>query len=227
MKKFIALLCLIFFINPPKIVIASEQAYSRVMTTNTGFYSDANGNYLKFNLPYTYYVKIIEIGDIYTKVSFMETGVCPMLSGYIKTVDIIGVNYVPLNPYPIITLTAIKDDILFGDYELSNTKLAVYANTTATYYGEISSPQGENLIYVYCNGYLGYVRKSAFAPFEIPLNPDYEKEEELETSPNTPTDKKTQNMQILIIAGISIVVVSFVYVIFKPNAKRITENEED
>ena len=231
MKKFIAIILSIILLNitQPNKVLAQNYTYSRVLTNTTGFYSDAGGNYLKFYLPYGYFVKILEVGPTYTKVSYMnDNAQFPFLTGYIKTVDLIPREDTPLTPYPLLNLTVISDEVLFSDINLTNSKIGVYANTLAVFYGQAKSPNDEELVYVYCNGYLGYMRKSCFAPFTVPDHPEpvisNSYQEELSSSQTKSSTAQTDNLQILIVAGISIIVVSIVYLIFRPGEKKIREN---
>ncbi len=232
MKKFIAIILSILIISvQPVSVKASVYTYSRVLTEDTGFYSDAGGNYLKFYLPYGYFVKIIEVGSIYTKVNYMnDNAQFPFLTGYVKTVDLIPREDVPITPYPLLNLTVISDDVLFSDISLTVSKVGVYANTLAVYYGEVTTESEEPLVYVYCNGYLGYMRKSCFAPFTLPPHPEPIITQPDSTSSysqhqNKPKTNGTDNLQILIVAGISVIVVSIVYLIFRPGERRIKEND--
>lgn len=205
----------------------TEPKYSRVLTTTTAFYSDSGGNNLKFYLPYGYYVKIIEVGTIYSKVTYMnENSQFPFLTGFIKTLDLITQDTIPITPYPLISLTVITDDVLFTDSNLINSKIGVYQNTLAVYYGEITNQNEVPLVYVFCNGYLGYMRKSCFAPFVVPTHPTpIEQPNEPTTSepPKPENSNSIENLQILIVAGISVIVVSIVYFIFRPNGKRVKE----
>ena len=229
MKAFLCILLCVVITNsyPLQKVYAQEElsGYSRVLTTDTAFYSDSGGKNLKFYLPYGYYVKVIAIGSSYTKVSYQtDNSHFPLLTGYVKTLDLIFQEETPITPYPLVSLTVLEDDILFSDYTLTSSKIAVYENSIAVYYGEITFNQ-EQLVYVYCNGYLGYMRKSCFAPFTIPPHPEPIKNA---NSSNSQTEKqstneKAENLQILIVAGVSVIVVSFVYFIFKPNGKRVKE----
>ena len=102
----------------------------------------------------------------------------------------------------------------------------------AVYYGEVTNESDEKLVYVYCNGYLGYMRKSCFAPFNLPSHPEPIFSSSSTSSSNNQTQTKTQNnktdnLQILIVAGISVIVVSIVYLIFRPGEKRITKPDYD
>ncbi len=236
MKKFIAIILSIFLlsISPTSVhATTTDYTYSRVLTLDTGFYSDAGGNYLKFYLPYGYFVKIIEVGSTYTKVGYMfDNSQFPMLTGYIKTVDLIPQYDIPLSPYPLLNLTVISDDVLFADSSLTISKIGVYSNSLAVYYGEISTGDTP-LVYVYCNGYLGYMRKSCFAPFSVPAHPEpiIQNSSTSGQSSSTIQEKSntnsTDNLQILIVAGISVIVVSIVYLVFRPGEKRVKENSFD
>ncbi len=232
MKKFIAIILSIFLISLQTDTVNAQSVYtySRVMTEDTGFYSDAGGSYLKFYLPYGYFVKILEVGSTYTKVNYMnDNAQFPFLTGYIKTVDLIPREDVPVTPYPLLNLTVISDDVLFADISLTVSKVGVYANTLAIYYGEVVSETDEPLVYVYCNGYLGYMRKSCFAPFIVPSHPEPIQSSSFEdshfsSSHSKPQTNSTDNLQILIVAGISVIVVSIVYLIFRPGEKRIKDD---
>ena len=220
MKKIILGIFLVVIALTPCSVKAQEQVYSRALTTDTGFYSDQNGTYLKFYLPYGYYVKILENGSFYTKVMYMnENSAFPTLTGYIKNVDVITCDYIPSTPYPMLYVTLCEDEVLFSDSQLNVSKVGVYAETSAVYYGEITNSVGVELVYVYCNGYLGYVRKSAFYPFEVPKNP--QPIEQVSASSPTQSKKSGGNeLQLLVVAGISVIVVTFVYMIFRPGEKK-------
>ncbi len=221
---------LIFGFFPTKTAKAQETylGYSRVLTNDTGFYSDSAGKNLKFYLPYGYFVKILEMGHTYTKVSYQnETSHFPYLTGYIKTLDLISYENTPVTPYPLISLTVLSDDVLFSDSNLQSSKVGVYANTLAIYYGELSTDK-EDVVYVYCEGYLGYMRKSCFAPFSVPTHPEpipSEKQEDITSQIKGQNTKSNQveNLQILIVASVSVIVVSFVYLIFRPSGKRVKE----
>jgi len=229
MKAIISLLlslALTLNATPHKVLAQKESlGYSRVLTTDTAFYSDMAGRNLKFYLPYGYYVKIEEIGATYTKVSYMfENSHFPFLTGYIKTLDLIPKEVTPVSPFPLLSLTVCSDDVLFADSYLQNSKVAVYADSLAVYYGEITQNQ-EELVYVFCNGYLGYMRKNCFAPYIVPPHPEPIETPNISQNSSSSNSKiKTNNLQIFIVAGISVIVVSFVYFIFKPNGKRIKEN---
>ncbi len=222
MKKFIAVFLIYIFCvfpSPENALAVENRVYSRALTYTTGFYSDMNGAYLKFYVPYGYYVKVLERGDDYSKVSYMpENASFPILIGYVKTVDLI-ISDTPSSPYPLLYVSVVSDEVLFSDSSLAFSKAAVYSGSLALYYGELLSPTDEELVYVYCNGYLGYMRKNAFAPFNVPDNP-----EPLPSSPQQSYSEKknssSSSLQILIVALISVAVAVIVYVLFRPSDKR-------
>lgn len=231
MKKFIAIIVSIFFLSTSASVVYAEDGYcgySRILTADTGFYSDMNGSYLKFYLPYGYYVKVLEVGSAYTKVSYMnETSQFPFLTGYVRTVDLITTDKIPVSPYPLLSITVISDDVLFSDSMLTYSKVGVYANSLAVYYGEIKNANDEELVYVYCNGYLGYMRKTAFAPFVVPSHPDPIQTSYRDSEKVSVVKQKNSSMQILVVAGISITVVAIVYFLFRPSDKKRIEREDE
>lgn len=231
MRKFIAVLelfifCLLLSFRSSPAFAESNRAYSRALTHTTGFYSDYNGAYLKFYIPYGYYVRVLEVNGDYAKVSYMpENSTFPVLTGYVKTVDLIISDTVPASPYPLLYITVDTDDVLFSDSSLSVSKAGIYSGSLALYYGEISSPSGEELVYVYVNGYLGYMRKNSFSLFTVPENPEPLPSSSSYSAPTSvKNDKSASSLQILLVALISVAVAIIVYVLFRPTDKRDYED---
>lgn len=226
MRKFIAVLelfvfCIFLSFRSSPAVAESSRTYSRALTYDTGFYSDFNGTSLKFYLPYGYYVRVLEINGDYSKVSYMpENSSFPVLTGYIKTVDLIVSDSTPSSPFPLLYITVSEDDVLFSDSSLNVSRAGIYSGSLALYYGEITSKTGEELVYVYCNGYLGYMRKTSFSPFTVPANPDPLPSSSSFSSSASVNNKSASSLQILVVALISVAVAIIVYVLFRPTDKR-------
>lgn len=238
MKRILSLTIAIYLSCIPLCVKANAESprYGRILTESVGLYSD-RGEDMKFFIPYSYYVKILSIGEIYTKVSYgYEDSKCPILTGYIRNVDLNLIDYIPTSPYAVITLTVISDGVLFNDSDLSFQKIGVCSGSQVYYYGSAYSQDGEDLCYVCYDGYLGYMRTSCFSPFSVKLNPDpiespddEESQSANEPARKTPSFFRSDTMQIMIIACISIVAISIVYLLFKPQDTRMKSkaNEDD
>ena len=242
--KLFLILNLIFFalISPPtsslsrysptftkfNVAFASETKWARVLDENTPFYSDSACTMVKFYLPYTYFVKVINIGDDVTRVIYMDgQSTLPQREGYIKTCDLHIFDGIPTNPYPQVGIKITADEILFADSNKKYPKTVLTQGEEATYYGELTV-DNEKFCYVYCNGYIGYVRKSAFAPFELPLH-------EIPIKTATPEDSLTSEiiqldsevnvqsvtaldstMKIVIIIAVAVTCISVIYLLFRP-----------
>jgi len=214
----------------------SDVKYSRILNETTAFYDESKE--ILFYLPYSYYVKVISVGSTYTSVSYQGgNGIIPVIEGYIKTENLNIVKVTPSNPYPDTTVMTKSADTLFSDSDLSLPKTIISSKSSAYYYGKKTDTSGEDLIYVYCNKYIGYMRKSAFGTFTLALNSD-----PIETdSGNSESDKESESvvkntlgdsLQIFIIVGISVIAISIVYLLFRPSGKVKDEviskyNEED
>ena len=206
-------------------VNASEASWARIINDQTPFFSDINCTMIKFYLPKSYFVKILQLGDDATRVIYMDSDLkIPSREGYIKTCDLLIFEQPVYNPYPNITLKITADEILFADSNKNYPKTILSYGDSGLLYGTLII-NGENFCYVYANGYIGYVRRSAFAPFEIPmheipLSTQNSSEESEDSSPTTPQTNDTNSidstLKIVIIVAISITCLSVIYLLFKP-----------
>ncbi len=210
------------------VAFASDGEWARVLNDNTPFYSDSACKMIKFYLPYTYFVKVINIGDDVTRVIYMDgQSTLPQREGYIKTCDLHIFDGIPTNPYPQVGIKITADEILFADSNKKYPKTVLTNGDEAIYYGELTI-DNEKFCYVYCNGYIGYVRKNAFAPFEVPLH-------EIPIKTATPEDSLTSEviqeesdvnvqsvtamdstMRIVIIIAVAVTCISVIYLLFRP-----------
>ncbi len=231
--KFTIIFILVFFVIPPhtqknnnQIVKADEITWARIVNDQTAFYSDMACTMIKFYIPKSYFVKVLQIGDDSTRVIYMDNdSTIPSREGYLKTCDLLIFEDAVYNPYPNFSVKITADEILFADSNKNYPKTVLSYGDTALIYGTLSIA-GENFCYVYSNGYIGYVRRSAFAPFEIPLHeiplvkPDSNNQTENITS-NSQTDPSPDasidsTMKIVIIIALSITCLSVIYLLFKP-----------
>ncbi len=240
MKKLLFIIIILAVLLPfsytPKLTSAQNYSYSRILDEHTEFFSDKDGKNFKFYLPYSYYVKVIKEGAQYSLVGFgYEDGLYPFLTGYVKTVDLNVVQDTPTYPYPKSIICANCDGVIFKDTNLYYPITAVYQTTDVYMYGTSFTEDGEEVYYVYGCGYFGYVKKEVFPDFELKPHPDPIVEEtigsadfsdSLEFATNGCNDNF--NVQIVIIAGISVVAISLVYLLFRPADTRSTAiSEED
>ncbi len=188
MKKFIlAVLPLFYFILlcfPPTVrADASSHGYACVLSDETYFYSSENADGGLFILPRTYYVKVLEIKNPYTKVEYLTDGATTRkLVGYCKTAELTFVDYVPQTPYLYhffdVTYTA-EHTGGSGDGFLNTVTL------TCAYYGDYFVGSTA-YAYVLQNDGFGYVPRPASLTY--PENTEYAER-------NAPTDKPSDGAE--------------------------------
>jgi hypothetical protein len=139
-----------------------------------------------------------------------------------------------LSSTAIIKVSTDTTDILFNDLTLKNPYFNVNKNEILYYYGD--AVNGDTVLcYVYYGNKLGYIDKSCLNPFTITPNLDpYDTETPDISNPiETPDINSTQkinlgeNLQIIIIVGISIVSISVVYFLFKPQKFKTSEEQNE
>lgn len=239
LKKIISFLFLILYllVLMPKVkVLASQNTYARILTKNAIVYQDVNLIEPLFVVPYTYYVKIEEeLGSI-TKVSYGDENLnYPKIIGYIESESLTIVDYIPTNPYYVIKVSTDTQEILFNDIEQKNPYFNVPKNEVMYYLGEIEF-QDNVLCYVYYSKKLGYLDKTCLNPFTITENqdklPNLNTEPDVEIEEN-PKDQNSEvlflgdNLQLIIIVGISIISISVVYFLFKPERNKINDEQNE
>lgn len=232
---FIAVISSIIILPKPK-VLAEEGAYMRVLQSDAIIYHDVNLEEPIFEVPLTYYVKVESRLGNSVKVSYGDGSKdCPIIIGYMDICCLTEIDYEPTSPFFIIKVSTDVSDILFNDVELKTPYFNVPKNEVMYYLGEINSGD-KVLCYVYYSKKLGYVDKTCFNPFTITPNPDKVKEETPETpsidentnSDNTATTFQVgENLQLLIIIGISVVSISVVYFLFKPQKNKTGDEQNE
>ena len=232
--KLVIILMLIFFNiiakTPAKKGNAQNQ-YARVLSENTQFFANPDCTIAKFELPYGYFIRIIQTGETSTKISYMDDDDnVPKQIGYVKTSDLYLFDSLPSSPYLCLEISLKSDEILFADSKIQQPKSVLTQGTTARYYGEITH-NGEQLCYVYANGFIGYVRKSGFTaftipPHEIPITEPNQPEQEssvaesglvLNEHKQTATLTVDEPLKTVIVIAVCIICLSVVYLIFKPS----------
>lgn len=242
MKSFInfavltALLTIMFIYPSNNKVLAQSSQYMRVLSDGAIIYSDGDLNEPMFEIPKTYYVKVESKISSTVKVSYGDGSKdCPVIIGYMNEADLSPALIEPTAPFSIIKVSTDTSDILFNDVELKTPYFNLPKNEIMYYYGEIESGD-KVLCYVYYSKKLGYVDKTCLNPFSVTPNPDpIEIEEE-----TPPTDQSTnneqptvstfplgENLQLIIIIGISVVSISVVYFLFKPQKNRVSDEQNE
>lgn len=211
--------------NQTQLVNASDTVWARIINEQTPFFSDIACSMIKFYIPKSYFVKVIEVNSDSTRVIYMDNDLkVPSREGYIKTCDLLIYNQEVYNPYLNLSLKITSDEILFADTNKTYPKTILSYGDNALLYGTLTI-NGENFCYVYANGYIGYVRRSAFAPFEIPMHEiplsnkissEESEDSSILTEPTNTNSSIDSTMKIVIIVAISITCLSVIYLLFKP-----------
>lgn len=211
-----------------------SESYYRVLNENVFIYSTSNFDKALFKIPYSYYVKVESInGNVARVVYGSDQDTYPVIMGYMKVEELSTSQITPLNPFAIIKVSTAVSDILFNDVDRKKAYFNVPKETFMIYYGEVLDENSNPLCMVYCNNKLGYIDKNCLNPYNVPLNTDAIPTPDSE-EPSTPTDTTVneppsaflgENLQIVIIVGISIVCISVVYALFKPTNNKTNKNE--
>ncbi len=192
MKRFIippliAIITLSSFLPFALIYAKAESGkYLRVITEDTAFYKSTDDNVPLFYLPYTYYVKPLNVVGIYTHVECYGHGGTAALDGYVLTDQLFDDGLTVINPCVVLELTTATTAVLYKDSGLTEPVQYLFAERKLKYYGSLN--YGEQMIY-YCsyNNRLGYVKESDVYPFSIANHPN-----ELTFLPKDPPEKTDQ-----------------------------------
>lgn len=164
--------------------IPTQGSYACILEESF-FYSVPDDSSGLFLLPQTYYVRLLEYGNEYSKIEYQtDDGRVRKLVGYAKTAQLTFVDYVPVNPY------------LFYAFDVTYTLDTAYGvsssfldqiTMTCIYYGDYRIGS-KNYCYVLRDGQFGYVPKPVSFVFEP--NAEYEeylKSLEASASVSTPS----------------------------------------
>lgn len=239
-KKIIIPFLIIFviFTNFNYSVIATNAEtveYAQAVTDDCAFYSDASLKIVKFILPYSYFVKIISVGAEASRVIYYSEDLsCPPAEGYVKNVCL---NFVEksqnvLNFPPIITLKT--DEVIFGDAKLSSPKAVITEGSSAKFYGELKI-EGTVYLYVYVNGFIGYVRKDGFNNYEVIKNEILLKPEDDDKSDvvsffeseDNKDYKKLDTAEIIVVAVIIVTSLTLIVFAVKSTSKNTYKRLDD
>ena len=185
-------------------------------------------------MPYSYYVKILSVGTTAVKVEYKgESALRPSVKGYIKVEDL-NLSSEPTAPYPSVTFSIGGSCLLYKDTNLTYAE-TIAENSSIDFYGTTVLKGDKEYVYGYVttlsgDDYMGFIEKSSINYFAVPRLPvevdKPESEEESETvseQPKKADNSLGDNLQIVIIIGISVVAVSIVYLLFRPAPERAKE----
>ncbi len=161
-------LCTSVSVKPAK----ANSEYLRIITEDTPFYSDPAGTNLLFNLPYTYYVRVLERGELLSHVECYGSGGVVAIDGYVPTLMLFEDGLPVQSPYLNKEITTLSTAVLYSDKNLTAPLQYIFSSRALKYYGQITALDGSVLFYVGYNNKLGYVEESAVLPFEVPLHPN-------------------------------------------------------
>lgn len=171
-KRAIALALLILTAFPPYSVPARADggdAFLRVIDETTPFYSDAETKDFLFYLPYTYYVRVLSENDGIAHAEIGGNGI--KLDGFVPIDALFDDGLSVENPYPEITVTTVKNAVLYDDLKLSTPVMYVFQSRNLKYFGAVTG--GDEVVYfVSYNDHLGYVKESDVSPFTVPFHPN-------------------------------------------------------
>lgn len=155
-------------IKPARAEVKSE--YLRVITEDTPFYEDKSEDAPLFYLPYTYYVKVKEYGEVFTRVEYAAEGFA--IDGYVPTDKLFDDGLEVQNPFPQITVLTASTATLYSSAETTFSVQYIFGGRTLYFYGTNFSPQGKTLYYVAYNDRLGYVKEEDLVPFTLSYHPN-------------------------------------------------------
>lgn len=148
----------------------TKSEFLRVITEDTPFYADKTADTPLFYLPYTYYVRVKDYGEVFTHVEYGNGGAA--LDGYVPTDKLFDDGLTVVNPFPEITATTANTAVLYASAETTGAVQYVFGGRKLYFYGTYYSPQGKTLYYVGYNDRLGYVKEENLVPFTLSYHPN-------------------------------------------------------
>jgi len=208
---------------------AEESSVQYAVAAQQGvyLYREADEKTGLFILPYTYYVRVLSLGDPFCKVEYLvDDGTYKKVSGFCKKEELTFVDFVPQRPYLKREITATYSlshigpiptgDEFFETIEVKYLFYGTYQVGSALYY------------YVYGNGKFGYLPAQEEITYD--LNTDYIKETsgEAETPPDTNQSSALTPTQIVFLCalGVSVVAIAVFVIRGKKQPAAPTDLEE-
>ena len=167
---FLTAICGLGYVDLKSAKAETQNEYMRIITEDTPFYSDRTADSPLFYLPYTYYVRVKELGEIFTRVEYANGGAA--IDGYVPTNKLYGDGLEVLNPFPNVKAITANTAVLYATAETTVILQYVFSGRELYYYGKYYSPQGKTLYYVGYNDRLGYVKEEDLIPFTLSFHPN-------------------------------------------------------
>ena len=186
MKRFLPLLAALLFgclslLPRPALAVHAEETnerYAVAAREDVWFYAAENEESGLFLIPYTYYVRVVREGTLFTAVQYLDD-VSPYraISGFCKTEMLTFVDFIPSRPYLrreiTVTYTIAGENPMDSAFNKIERRFVYYGTSyagTARYF------------YVYADGVFGYVPATQDILFE--RNTDYL--EQVSATPDPP-----------------------------------------
>ena len=196
--------------------------YACILEDETFFYAVPEEKRGVFLLPKTYYVRLVEYGEIYCKIEYLtdDTHV-KKLTGYAKTEQLTFVEYVPERPF-LVYVFDVKYQI--SETDKTDSSFLTQLTVTCAYYGDYNVGS-ETYCYVLRGEEFGYIPKPETLQFEE--NTEYadyvQAQEETKQSSALSSESPTDNnsgmspWQIVILVALCLLVPVLAALILKPS----------
>lgn len=200
-------------------------SYACIVADDVFFYSEKNERQGLFLLPQTYYVKLLEYGEEYSKIEYgLDEAPFKKLTGYAKTTQLTFVEYLPVRPYLSYTF-----DVQYT-IENENPLDSAFLNqitANCVYYGDYEV--GSKIYcYVLRGDEFGYIPKPAALSFE--KNEEYADYlaslQQQETSSQASKEKTSSPAQVGILIALCLLVPVLAALILKPPRRPPYERDE-
>lgn len=196
-----AALALFLLLPSPRVLVSAEEdaRYAVAETDGVWFYASENGESGLFQIPATYYVRVLKEGAFFTAVQYLDD-VAPYraVTGYCRTEDLTFVDFVPQRPYlrKEITVTYnVAGDALMGNGVFDKLEKQF------VYYGTSYSGTAR-FFYVLSDGVFGYVPATQEIVFE--RNTDFLTPSSSEQPPAEAPSSSPSATQVIVICAVGL-----------------------
>lgn len=236
MKKSVLIFVILFCINllhANQIAFAENNCYAKIGSSGVMLYSSKNDNTNLFEIPASYFVKVISIENDYLKVSYSN------IEGYVKKNQATLMNGTPQNPYANANFKVFVSNFIYSNAnQTSSVVCPISTADNLIYYG---TKQGQQIsstsnVWYYCSlekdgqKYYGYVFCGITDYLsQIPTNTesfDILDESTISiTTPYTEVASLSTKTKILLIVSISLPSALILYFLIKPSRIQITKSK--
>ena len=197
--------------------------FACILSDETYFYESETSRAGLFILPKTYFVKVLERGDLFSRVEYLtnDNG-AKKLTGFCKTEQLTLVDYVPKTPYLYAEVS-----ITYSIDGVKGSPFLTEITLSCPFYGKYRVGS-ETYAYVLRGEEFGYVPLPD--SFTYPENPEYY-ENLVQDEPSTPTAKPQQTesstpVQTAILVLLCVLVPVLAALVLRPSRRPPYEREE-